>query len=220
MDKTRRNWCPACRLKKCFQARMNPAGEIFTFLHFLQLLTFQSAVQEERGPRKATRYLPSKIWHPLDPFHLPRPSKATVSSSIPANIFSLQSNLSIRKSPSLPLMFYSNLPPFLSQLLPSPIPPLLSPMSSTEPLLHILAKCCSHPSLVCLPPLLKMSLVRTVWPPLFLLHAAISSLARSLAVLGDRNTRSVTEQVMVLNLDKEEVVMIETFLISMKGERQ
>lgn len=212
VDKTRRNWCPACRLKKCFQARMNPAGEIFTFLHFLQLLTFLSAVQEERGPRKATRYLPSKVWHPLDSLPLPGPPKATVSNPIPVNIF--------RKSPSLPLMFHSNLPPFLSPLLPSPIPPLLSPMSSTELLLHILAKCCSHPSLVCLPPLLKMSLVRTVWPPLFLLHAAISSLARSLAVLGDRNTRSVTEQVMVLNLDKEEVMMIETILISMKGERQ
>jgi hypothetical protein len=89
-----------------------------------------------------------------------------------------------------------------------------------ELLLHILAKCCSHPSLVCLPLLLKMSLVRTVWPPLFLLHAAISSLARSLVVLGDRNTRSVTEQVMVLNLDNEEVMMIETILISKKGKRQ
>ena len=147
VDKTRRNWCPACRLKKCFQARMNPAGEIFTFLHFLQLLTFQSAVQEERGPRKSTRYLPSKVWHPLDSFPLPRPSKATVSSPTPANIFSLQSNLSVRKPPSLHLMFHSNLPPFLSPLLPSPIPPLLSPMSSTELLLHILAKCCSHPAL-------------------------------------------------------------------------
>ena len=197
MDKTRRNWCPACRLKKCFQARMNPAGEIFTFLHFLQLLTFLSAVQEERGPRKATRYFPSKVWHPLDSLPLPGPPKATVSNPIPVNIF--------RKSPSLPLMFHSNLPP------------LLSPMLL---LLLILVTCCSHPSLVCLPPLLKMSLVRTVWPPLFLLHAAISSLARSLVVLGDWSTRSVTEQVMVLNLDKEEVMMIETILISMKGERQ
>ena len=174
-----------------------------------------SAVQEERGPRKVTRCLTSKVWHPLDP-----PSRQG-SSSLPRPVpSSLIPHQGIPCHPSLlPLQPHPALPTLLSPLLKHPIlPSLLSPLSSTEVLLHVLTKCCSHPILASLPPLIKISFVKTVWPPIFLLHAAISSLARSLAALGDRTTRMVTEHVMLLNLDREEVIMIETVLISKTGE--
>nr|XP_050859072.1 nuclear receptor subfamily 2 group E member 1 [Vespula vulgaris] len=53
VDKTRRNWCPHCRLKKCFSVGMNTAD--FNYQQIKLLI----AVQEERGPRIRNRTISS-----------------------------------------------------------------------------------------------------------------------------------------------------------------
>ncbi|XP_063979935.1 nuclear receptor subfamily 2 group E member 1 [Diachasmimorpha longicaudata] len=65
VDKARRNWCPHCRLRKCFAVQMNTADNGFV------RKSSRKPVQEERGPRtrnRASSSLSSTTpWSPIEP---------------------------------------------------------------------------------------------------------------------------------------------------------
>ena len=90
------------------------------------------------------------------------------------------------------------------------------PLTSSELILNVIARCQDHPTLAWLPPIVRIHTIKMVVPKIFLLSACLASSYRFMPVFMfvENKIKYLKDQILLLGLTREEIIFVESSIIT------